>query len=118
MYNLYDRIAFLCEKKGVTAGKMCSSTGISRGLITDLKMGRKQSPTGETLQKIATYFNVSVDYLLSNENKPAAQSDELIKDEFISFYGEVKKELTDEDIEDIKLFMQMKAEIKKKRKGG
>ena len=69
MYNLYEKIIWLCNQKGIKPGKMCSETGISRGLITDLKMGRKSNPTAETLFKIASYFGVTVDYLLGNEKK-------------------------------------------------
>lgn len=78
MYNLYERIIELCNQKGVSAGKMCSEVGISRGLITDLKMGRKSNPTAATMAKIASYFGVSVDYLLGKEEKPASDdADEL-----------------------------------------
>ena len=65
--------------KGIKPGRMCNELGISRGAITDLKAGRKQSLSAETLSKIATYFGVSVDYLLGNEQKekPATDSDGL-----------------------------------------
>ena len=79
MYNLYETISSLCEEKGIKPGRMCNEMGISRGAITDLKAGRKQSLSAETLSKIATYFGVSVDYLLGNgqKEKPATDSDGL-----------------------------------------
>lgn len=119
MYNLYETISHLCEGKGIKPGRMCNELGISRGAITDLKAGRKQSLSADTLSKIAAYFGVSVDYLLGNEEKPAApkdsELDELLKDELIAFYGEVKENLDQDDIDDLKTFMRMKAEIKKNR---
>ena len=84
-------------------------------------MGRKNSLSAATLSKIATYFGVSVDYLLGNEEKEKPAIDEgdgledLLKDQFIAFYGEVKDSLDETDIEDLKTFMRMKAEIKKNR---
>lgn len=74
MGTLYENITGLCESFGVKPGKMCNEAGISRGLITDLKMGRKSNITVETAQKIANYFGVSVDRVLGTEEKPAANA--------------------------------------------
>lgn len=69
MCTLYETILFLCSERGIKPGKMCAETGISRGLVTDLKMGRKSSITVDTAQKIADYFGVSVDRVLGGEQK-------------------------------------------------
>lgn len=70
MGTLYENIKFLCDQKGVKPAKMCADIGVSKGLITDLKMGRKKSIQIETAAKIAQYFNVSADYLLNRTNDP------------------------------------------------
>lgn len=67
MGNLYERIYALCEKKGIKGAKMCADVGLSKGLLTDLKMGRKKGVSAVTAQKIASYFGVSVGYLLGEE---------------------------------------------------
>ena len=67
MGNLYENIIALCESKGIKGGKLCTDTGISKGLLTDLKMGRRTGVSAVTAQKIAAYFNVSVGYLLGEE---------------------------------------------------
>ncbi len=80
MGNLYERINTLCEEKGIKGGKMCTDVGISKGLLTDLKMGRRSGVSAVTAQKIAAYFGVSVGYLLGEEEKeekPTAEDDEL-----------------------------------------
>lgn len=69
MGSLYENIVSLCESKGIKGGKMCTDTGISKGLLTDLKMGRRTGVSAVTAQKIATYFGVSVGYLLGEEEK-------------------------------------------------
>lgn len=69
MGNLYKTINSLCESKGIKGAKMCSDTGISKGLLTDLKMGRRSGVSAVTAQKIASYFGVSVGYLLGEEEK-------------------------------------------------
>lgn len=69
MCNLYKTIASLCKSRGITGGKMCTDVGISKGLLTDLKMGRRSGVSAVTAQKIASYFGVSVGYLLGQEDK-------------------------------------------------
>lgn len=69
MGSLYDTILALCESKGIKGGKMCTDIGISKGLLTDLKMGRRTGVSAVTAQKIAAYFDVSVGYLLGEETK-------------------------------------------------
>lgn len=70
MSDLYERIDRLCKEKGVNMTAMCKESGASRGSLTDLKNGRKQNLSIETLTKIATYFGVSVDYLAAKEKTP------------------------------------------------
>lgn len=67
MGNLYDTILSLCEGRGIKGAKMCTDVGISKGLLTDLKMGRRTGVSAVTAQKIAAYFDVSVGYLLGEE---------------------------------------------------
>ena len=50
---------------------MCADLGLSKSLMTDLKMGRKKSVSAETAQKLASYFGVSVGYLLGEETEKA-----------------------------------------------
>lgn len=69
MGNLYDTILSLCESRGIKGAKMCTDIGISKGLLTDLKMGRRTGVSAVTAQKIAAYFGVSVGYLLGEEEK-------------------------------------------------
>ena len=80
MSILYENIAALCEEKGIKGAKMCSDVGMSKGVLTDLKMGRRSGVSAVTAQKIASYFGVSVGYLLGEEEKtkkPTAEGDEL-----------------------------------------
>ena len=69
MVTLYERLSDLCEGKGVKGGRMCTDLGFSKSLMTDLKSGRKKTVNAETAQKIASYFGVSVGYLLGEEEQ-------------------------------------------------
>ena len=50
MGTLYKKIISLCEEKGIKGGKMCTDIGMSKGILTDLKMGRQSGP-GRTVQR-------------------------------------------------------------------
>lgn len=67
MGNLYEKIISLCNEKGIKGGKMCTDIGMSKGILTDLKMGRQSGISTANAQKIASYFGVSVGYLLGEE---------------------------------------------------
>lgn len=79
MSILYKNIISLCEERGIKGGKMCTDIGMSKGILTDLKMGRQSGISAANAQKIANYFGVSVGYLLGEEEekKPTAQGDGL-----------------------------------------
>jgi len=65
MSDLYKRIEELCKLKKQTITTMCKESGASRASLSDLKMGRNQKLSAETLSKIARHFGVSIDYLLT-----------------------------------------------------
>ena len=80
MGTLYENIITLCEEKGIKGGKMCTDIGMSKGILTDLKMGRQAGISATNAQKIASYFGVSVGYLLGEEEKeekPTVEDDGL-----------------------------------------
>lgn len=99
MCALYNRIMTLCEEKGVSGSRVCLDIGVSKSTLSDIKAGRKKSMAAETIQKFATYFGVTVDYLLGNktENTPTTDSKGDILDEVdVAFYGDYK-ELSEDD---------------------
>lgn len=89
MANLYETIQSLCENRGIRPGRLCDELHLSRGLMTDLKMGRKKSVNAETAQKIAGYFGISVGRLLGHEDN------DVLEQVDVAFYGQFK-ELTEE----------------------
>lgn len=92
MQNLYEVIEQLCQQKGIRPGYLCNELGLSRGLMTDLKMGRKKSVSAQTAQKIAGFFGVSVGYLLGEE----AENADVLDQVDVAFYGDFKELNEDE----------------------
>ena len=99
MDNLYQRIEALCAQKGIRPGRVCDELGLSRGLMTDLKMGRKKGVNAQTAQKIAAFFGVSVGYLLGQEE--SVQSSDVLDQVDVAFYGDFK-ELNEEEKEAVR----------------
>lgn len=91
MENLYTRIEALCAQKGIRPGRLCNDLGLSRALVTDLKMGRKKSVNAETAQKIAAYFGISVGQLLGQQ-----ENSDVLEQVDVAFYGDFK-ELTEDE---------------------
>lgn len=95
MTKFLETVLSLLSKKGVSKNKM----------LTDLKLGKNSFvnwenrgtiPGGNSLNKIAEYFEVSTDYLLGN-TQTSAEND---------------KEMSTEDIEIMKMIKSLSPEKK------
>lgn len=67
---LVDNIDRLLAAREISGVKMSEDLGMSRSFMTELRKGRAKSVKVETAQKIASYFGVSVGYLLGEEEAP------------------------------------------------
>ena len=105
MQNLYEVIDALCQQRGIRPGQMCNDLGLSRGLMTDLKMGRKKSISAQTAQKIAAYFGVSVGYLLGE----GPENSDILDQVDVAFYGEFK-ELNEDEKETVRDMVRLMRE--------
>lgn len=65
--SVYNTIASLCETSGIAVTALEKELGFGRGSIGKLKNGGSMSSA--RLQKIAGYFNVSIDYLMTGKEK-------------------------------------------------
>ena len=77
MYEIFEQ---LCEEKGVTAYRVCKSTGITTATISNWKAGR-YTPKQEKMQKIADYFDVSLEYLMTGKESDRKESELTSRDE-------------------------------------
>jgi len=64
MYEIFEQ---LLRKHNLSAYKVSKMTGVTQSTLSDWKRGRS-TPKTDTLQKIADYFDVSVDYLMGRES--------------------------------------------------
>lgn len=63
MYEVFEQ---LLQQFGVTAYKVAKETGVTQSTLSDWKRGRS-TPKSENMKKLADYFGVSVDYLMTGE---------------------------------------------------
>lgn len=110
----FDRLKILCEEQKISIVELEEKLGFGRNSLYGWK---KKTPNGANLEKVADYFNVSVDYLLGRTEKKRyydlTEKDErdiqkelkkIINGEdvdsaFAAFDGKVLDELSEEDRE-------------------
>ena len=116
MSDLYNRIETLCKQRNTSLTTVCREAGVSRASLSDLKAGRKQGLSAETLSRLASWFGVSVDFLLGNENAPAegrrTVSDDDIKFALFGGDGEITEEMYRE-VRNFAAFVKRREEEKK-----
>ena len=79
--TLYERIKFLCDERSIKISALAAATGISSSLFSELKSGRTRTLGSKKIEAIASYFNVSVDYLL-NGGDDESSADEMTNELF------------------------------------
>lgn len=65
---MYEIFMQLLQKYGVTPYKVAKEADVSQSTLSDWKKGRS-TPKTDTMKKIADYFGVSVDYLMSGKEE-------------------------------------------------
>lgn len=80
--TIYERIESLRKSKGLSQGKLEKQLGFSNGSISKWK---NSTPKVERLQKLADFFGVSVEYLMTGK-----EDDEKTKD-FIDIKDELER---------------------------
>ncbi len=97
MENMYEIIESLCKEHGIKVATLSREAGISKSTLSELKMGRSHSLSAKNINKVASYFNVSIEYLLGNEQKekPVTDSDGFTETERRDIAREVERMMAD-----------------------
>ena len=121
-----DRIMQLRNKRNMTQKDLANVLKISRGAVSMWEIGQR-TPDPPMLQKLATYFGVSVDYLLGHppsdpstppwwdrDTPPSpVELEEFLKKANVQFDG---APLDEEDKEDIMTYLSVKWEREKRKR--
>lgn len=73
MYDIFEK---LCQAHNITPYRVCKETGLTTATISNWKAGR-YTPKADKLQKIADYFGVSIEYLMTGKEEPKETAQEL-----------------------------------------
>lgn len=88
---MYARIKELCKKKGTTITALEREIGIAKGSICKWE---NHEPSGDKLQKVADYFDVTIDYIKTGKEKSAPDFNPA-HIELITLYEKLNKEQQD-----------------------
>lgn len=103
MYKIFKK---LLEINNVTPYRVAKETGISTATLTQWKNGIS-TPKQDKLQKIADYFNVSLEYLLTGKEKDST--------EFVYYLNEDAAETAQEIFEKDKILFDVYNSSKKEQ---
>lgn len=128
MYEIFEQ---LLQKYGVSAYKVAKETGVTQSTLSDWKRGRS-TPKSENMKKLADYFGVSIDYLMTGKKETSdkepqlkpkdekdiknilANTEQLLKQDGLMFDGDpASPEAIDSILSAMKIGMEM---AKKKNK--
>lgn len=70
MYEVFEQ---LLQKFHITTADVCKATGIRQSTISNWK-NRRNLISGKNAQKIADYFHISVDYLMTGEERTGGET--------------------------------------------
>ena len=116
---LFDRVKQLCAANGISQAKLEKEIGISSGASYKWK---NSSPSMEVLEKLSKYFGVSVDYLMTGEEKQgyylneetAKLAQEMYEDEDMRSLFDMKRNMPPERF---KAHMEFMKNLYKQEKG-
>ena len=121
MYSIFEE---LLQKHGVSTYKVSKETGIAQSVFSSWKNGIS-TPKQDKMQKIADYFNVSREYLMTGEEKEGGEK-YYLNDETAKMAQDIfeNKELRmlfdtarDAEPEDLQAVHNMLLALKRKERG-
>lgn len=120
MYEIFEQ---LLQKYGVSAYKVAKATGVTQSTLSDWKRGRS-TPKSENMKKLADYFGVSIDYLMTGKeeneeryytNDETAQvAQEIFENKELRALFDVQKDMAPDDL---RALHNMALALKRKERG-
>lgn len=116
----YETIKKLCKNHGVTVTGVEKELGFSRGSLCKVNTNK---PSMEKVQKLAAYFNISVESLLGDEEdspgyylneETAKAAQEIFENKELRMLFDAAR---DADAEDLKALHSMALALKRKERG-
>lgn len=112
-----EKFELQLQKKNVKAYEVSKATGISQGLLSEYKNGKKQ-PSIPNLQKLAEYFGCPVGELVGDEKAPSKNDEASLQPlaphelELLNFIRSRPREEQPAACQDAEAFLRFRAEKK------
>jgi transcriptional regulator with XRE-family HTH domain len=100
-----EKIQDLMKNSGINAKQLTAELGLSSSSITDWKKG-KGKPSAETIIKIASYFDVSADYLLGIKRNRPPEGERSV-DPTVAGIIEVVQDMTEDEVAKVQEYAQL-----------
>lgn len=121
---MYEIFAQLLEQRNLKAADVCKGTGLPSSLFSEWKRG-KSTPKADKMKKIADFFGVSAEYLMTGEEKEdipgyyinketAKAAQEIFENKELRMLFDAAR---DADPEDLKALHSMALALKRKERG-
>lgn len=120
MYEIYCKLR---DDRGLKDADVVKATGITKSTFSDWKSGRSK-PKQDKLQKIADFLSVSVDYLMTGQEKEddryylndetAQVAQEIFENKELRALFDVQRDM---EPEDLRALHQMALALKRKERG-
>ena len=120
MYEIYCKLR---DDRGLKDADVVKATGITKSTFSDWKSGRSK-PKQDKLQKIADFLSVSVDYLMTGEEKESERyylndetaqvAQEIFENKELRALFDVQRDMAPEDL---RALHQMALALKRKERG-
>lgn len=110
----------LRKSRSLSQGDLAKALSVHQTAVSQWETGRTM-PDIDTITQVAKYFNVSTDYLLGRDDDPKsapADAKKDIDDIRFALFGDVADEITDEDMADVRLVVELIKRRKQDKKEG
>lgn len=108
--NFGDRLRILIDERGITQKELASQLNIAPSTVSSYVQNTRE-PDFATLKSLATYFSVSIDYLLGCRTNKASSRHE---DELLRVFRSLTAEQKEVCIEQCKVFVRLNQKARAK----
>lgn len=98
MSDMYNKIEKLCQERNIKVGTLAKAINVRNGIFTELKSGRTKKLSTTTLEKVAQYFDVPIDYFLETSKVEQIQDELFLKRKLLF---DMSAKATEEDLDKI-----------------
>lgn len=109
-HSIGERLRFLRESKGLSQRELAEKIGIDRTTYSSYELNRRR-PDPDVLARMSSVFHAPTDFIISG----ILDSPELDTEE-MKLFARLRRDILDEDWEEVLFFMKMKARRGKEKK--